>query len=365
VSRAHSRPTVVLDGRWLHIGGPGRTTELLLRGLSQEPPRERWVLWGPPSLEQFVWPGAEVVPIAVDPRRLLGQRNALDVPPGELTVFMHQQRPLRNVRAVTTIYDTIALRYGTNRPVRAVKRRFLQRVAASSARIMTISAHSKASIMRDLGIPASTIDVLRFPFDEAFVDRVLRLRTSVTRSNTALFVGGFLPHKNLPRLLEAFGRTEFCRQGGRLLLAGGTRSQVAELQLRLTAIQREFVSVQPACGQAELDALFASSLLLIQPSLEEGFGLPAWEALCCGLPVCVSDGGALPEVVAGFVDSFPATSVPAMADAIDGCASGALGKSRAPEKFADELRRTAPTIGDFASQVYGIIEAELAGAGRR
>lgn len=364
MSGVRSQFNVVLDCRWLHIGGPGRTTELLLRGLAQEPPPERWVLWGPPSVEKFAWPGADLVPIAVDPRRLLGQRNALDVPPGELTVFMHQQRPLRNVRAVTTIYDTIALRYGTNQPVRAVKRQFLKRVASSSARIMTISAHSKASIMRDLGIPASMIDVLRFPIDEAFVDRVLRLRASVTRSNTALFVGGFLPHKNLPRLLEAFGRTEFRRQGGRLLLAGGTPAQVAELQLRLTATQREFVSVQPACDQAELDALFASSLLLVQPSLEEGFGLPAWEALCCGLPVCVSDGGALPEVVAGFVDPFPATSVRAMADAIDACASRAKDHDHAPVGLADGLRRTAPTVGDFAAQVYGIIQAQLAGARR-
>jgi glycosyltransferase involved in cell wall biosynthesis len=365
LSRVRSQSTVVLDCRWLHIGGPGRTTELLLRGLARDPPGERWVLWGPASVEPFVWPGAALVPIAVDPRRLLGQRNALDVPAGDLTVFMHQQRPLTNVRAVTTIYDTIALRYGSKQPIRAAKRRFLKRIASSSARVMTISDHSRASIMRDLGTPGGQIDVLRFPYDEGFVDRVLRLRTSVTRSNTALFVGGFLPHKNLASLLEAFGRTEFCRQGGRLLLAGGTPRQVGELQSRLTTTQRAHVALQPACDQAELEALFASSLLLVQPSLEEGFGLPAWEAMCCGLPVCVSDGGALPEVVAEFVDPFPATSVSSMAEAIDACASRAMAGDPAPEGIAETLRRTAPSVGEFAAQVYAVVETQLAAAGRR
>jgi glycosyltransferase involved in cell wall biosynthesis len=46
-----------------------------------------------------------------------------------------------------------------------------------------------------------------------------------------------------------------------------------------------------------LAGLYANATLFVLPSQEEGFGLTALEAMACGAPVLVSDGGALPEVV--------------------------------------------------------------------
>lgn len=345
-----------MDCRWLTIGGPGRTTELVLRGLALGPAPEDWLLWGPPEVAGVAWSGAGLLTISEDPRVLLGQRRAAELPAGRLTVFMHQQRPLRNVAAVTLVYDTIALRYGANRPLRHAKRLFMRRVAATSVHILTISEHSRRSVIGDLGVGPERVSVLRFPFDGAFADRVAVLRRSLATEPVALFVGGFLPHKNLPRLLEAFESTAFCRHGGRLVLAGGSAGQVTELEAGLTPRQRGFVTALGTCGQAELERLFATSQFLVQPSLEEGFGLPAWEALCCGLPVCASDGGALPEVVAGFVEPFPAADVRAMAAAIDECAG------RPPADAAgisDRLRREAPSIRQFGEQFRGIVDRHV------
>jgi glycosyltransferase involved in cell wall biosynthesis len=353
---------VVFDGRWLSIGGPGRTTELLLRGLAQAPPPGRWVLWGPPALERFAWPGSEVVPLAVDPRVLLGQRNALDLPRGRLTVFLHQQRPLRRVPAVNVVYDTIALRYGANPAVRRARRRFLRWVASTSRHVLTISEHSKASIVRDLGVAPARVDVLRFPFDEALADRVADLRRALPRTDAALFVGNFLPHKNLPRLLEAFQTTRFRRDGGRLVLAGGGSERWArELAERLTPAQRRFTTVHRMCSEAQLHELYATSLFLVQPSLEEGFGLPAWEALCCGLPVCASDGGSLPEVVAGYAEPFPAASTSAMTAAIDDCATRARAQTSDDRtRQTDQLRAAAPTVGQLGDHFRTVVERALA-----
>jgi glycosyltransferase involved in cell wall biosynthesis len=345
-----------MDCRWLGIGGPGRTTELVLRGLALGPAPEGWVLWGPPAVAGVAWPGAELVPIAEDPRVLLGQRRAAELPAGGLTVFMHQQRPLRNVPAVTTVYDTIALRYGANRPLRSAKRRFMRRVAATSRHILTISEHSRRSVIGDLGVAPERVSVLRFPFDDAFADRVAALRGSLAPEPVALFLGGFLPHKNLPRLLAAFETTAFCRQGGRLLLAGGSAGQVRELETRLTARERGFVTVRGTSDQAGLDRLFATSQFLVQPSLEEGFGLPAWEALCCGLPVCASDGGALPEVVSPFVEPFPAADARAMAAAIDQCAGRPPADAA---EIAGRLRREAPSVHQFGEQFRGIVDRHV------
>ena len=53
----------------------------------------------------------------------------------------------------------------------------------------------------------------------------------------------------------------------------------------------------------DLPALYACAKLFVFPSLDEGFGLPVLEAMACGTPVLVSNGGALPEVAgeAGMV----------------------------------------------------------------
>lgn len=355
-------PRVVLDCRWLGIGGAGRTTELVLRGLAEAPPPAGWVLWGDAdATAALAWPGADVEHVAGDPRRLLGQRHTFELPRGDFFVFLHQQRPLRPVPSATVIYDTIPLRYGSGRPVRALKRLFLRTVARSSRRVITISEHSRRSIVRDLRVAADRVHLVHFPFDRAFVERVHSLRASAPRAEMALFIGNFLPHKNVPRLVSAFAATRFRHDGGGLVLVGASASQATKLLDRLAPAQRRFVTVRHSCTQAEIDELYATSLFLVQPSLEEGFGLPAWEALCCGLPVCVSDGGALPEVVDGFADPFPADSEPAMAAAIDACAVSAravdadhaLRQSRA-------LTERAPTLSQFGAEFRRIVSEALA-----
>jgi glycosyltransferase involved in cell wall biosynthesis len=109
--------------------------------------------------------------------------------------------------------------------------------------------------------------------------------------------------------------------------------------------------------------LYATSLFLVQPSLEEGFGLPAWEAISCGLPVCVSDGGSLPEVSRGFAEPFPAASVVAMSAAIDACAMAA--RRRTPDDAAAQstaVRRQAPTVREFGLQFRAIVDQEAVAA---
>ena len=351
--------TVVLDCRWLGIGGPGRTTELVLRGLAADPGPDRWVLWGrEPLIAPWAWPGAEVRPIEGDPRLLLGQRHAFEVPRGDFHVFMHQQRPLRSLPAATLVYDTIPLRHGSGGATVALKRAFMRRVARTSRVVLTISEHSEATIVRDLGVSADRVRILRFPFDDALADRVRRARERVAPMDAALFVGGFLPHKNLPRLLDAFGRTAFRREGGRLVLVAATGAQADRFLRGLDPGRREFVDVRHSCPQEELDELYAACRFLVQPSLEEGFGLPAWEALCAGLPVCVSDGGALPEVTRGFAEPFPASSVPAMTAALDACAARAraFDHDQAAAQSA-ALRSQAPTVADFGAQLTAALAA--------
>lgn len=354
------RPDVLLDCRWLPFGGAGRVTELLLRGLSEAPPQGRWLLWGPPRTRELAWSGAEVRITSDDPRALIGQRAWRSIPDCELAVFLHYLRPLRPVPSLTWIYDTIPVRYGSGVVGRRCRQLFLRRVAAISRRVVTTTDYAGGCIRRDLGVDDARVVVAPLPFDDELAARIGRLRQRVAGVDAALYVGRFGVHKNLHRLVDAFGRTAFRRHGGTLILVGGSPAEVRALEARLSSLQRSWVQVRPTCSQDELDNLFASSLIAVQPSLEEGFGLPAWEALTCGLPVCVSDGGALPEVTRGLVDPFPASSVDAMSVAIDECAERARLRPDDATDRSRRLRERAVSMRGFAEGVCQVVGRELA-----
>lgn len=329
--------TVLLDCRWLGIGGAGRATELLLRGLQRSEPPGTWLLWGPALVRRFLWPGAEWRPSSTPPVRLWGQRDLIRVPACDVAIYMHQIRPLRPGRSVTLIHDTIPLRHGGSLPRRLLTRSYFRTVARLSTRILTVSEHSRACIERDLLVPPSRIRVVHYPIDDDMVVRVRALRERLPQREVAVYVGRFAPHKNLGGLFAAFSRTRFRQLGGRLLLAGGSPSEAADLRMFIEQHGLDHVSVQGPCSQEILEEIYATSRLLILPSFEEGFGLPPWEALACGLPVCISDGVPWARELSAEVHLFPARSISAMAAAID----------RAAERGASTVVR-GPGVAAFA-----------------
>lgn len=354
-------PRIVLDCRWLNSGGAGRITELLLRGLAAGAGEADWVLWGPPAVEQFAWPAAEVAIENHDPRTWRGQRNWLDVPAGDLVLYLHQQRPLRPGPSVMFIHDTIPLHFASTPLDKALKRQFLRAAAALSTRVLAPSEYSRSCILSDLGVPRDKVTVVCCPGDPEMAERVAAVRRALPREPVALYLGLFLPHKNLERLIEAFGATTFRAGGGRLVLMGGTPGEHAALEERLTPAHREFVQTRPFGSQHDLETLLGTCTLLVQPSLEEGFGLPAWEALCCGVPVCASDGGSLPEITQGYAEVFPAASTERMTEALD--ATAARAASLTPDDAEAASRKflsSAPNIDQMGEQVLQVLLSSAA-----
>jgi glycosyltransferase involved in cell wall biosynthesis len=329
--------TILLDCRWLERGGAGRATELVLRGLSQLDPPGRWLLWGGDPVRSLAWDRAQHVRTDRDPRDLAGQAQIRRMPPHDVALFMHQIRPLRPGRSVTIFHDTIPLRHGGSAPTRLLKRIFFGASARLSTRILTGSAHAKRSLVADLGVRPDKIGVVTYPVDERLVERVHALRGRLGPTDVAFYVGSFARHKNLERLVSAFPRTRFAANGGRLLLVGEESARAEALRAR----GGDRVDVEGPCSQERLDELYATARLLVMPSLEEGFGLPAWEAVCCGLPVAASNATSLPEATRGLGESFDPTSETELAAAIDRAVDyGARG----------QVPADAPTVADFAAQ---------------
>ncbi|RKZ19213.1 glycosyltransferase family 1 protein [bacterium] len=122
------------------------------------------------------------------------------------------------------------------------------------------------------------------------------------RQRRFLFVGTLEPRKNLERLLDAFALALETASDGdfpSLLLVGGRGWKDSNLRRRMDTLTTAGVlEVRDYCDQAELGRLYRTSLALLFPSLNEGFGFPILEAMASGLPVLTSDRGATAEVAA-------------------------------------------------------------------
>jgi glycosyltransferase involved in cell wall biosynthesis len=340
---------IVLDCRWLGLQGAGRATDLLLRELRRCPPPGTWVLWGRPGQLDARVIGGSVAPFEGDPRALLGQRSFGAIPRGDVTLYMHQIRPLRPGRSVTVIHDTIPLRYGGSLPTRLAKRAFFRAVARLSTHILTVSDFSKRCLVRDLGIDETRISVMHYPVDTDRARAIAQLRETVGQEPMLLYVGRFLRHKNLPRLCRAFVGSGFSAGGGKLLLAGGEPEEVCKLQLWLRRERIEGVDARGPCSEEELERLLATSRALIVPSLEEGYGLPAFEAAATGLPVAAGRTGALCELDPSLCVFFDPADTGDLARAIDAVTARAPGPAWQPHKAS--LRE--PVLGALAAALAG------------
>ncbi len=309
-------PIVALDCRWLGLGGAGRVTEKLLEGLAAASSEDRllaWRFWDGRTLASDV-PGAVVHP----PTRFAGQADLGRQPTGcDLVFFMHQMRPLVARRNVTLIHDTIPLLCAKSRRSLLARRAFYRRVARSSTRIVTVSSWSRDQIVDSLRVPVERVSVAPPPGLDHLSSTITELRRRTTVEEYLLYVGAIQPHKNLPRLMSAFSRSQYARDGGRLVLVGGSPPEIAALRADEAVARDPRIELRAACSDADLVRLYAGCRAVVQPSLWEGFGLPAREALASGIPVIGSTGGALADVADLFVARFDPESTDEMCSAID------------------------------------------------
>ncbi len=248
-------------------------------------------------------PGAAHVDARVPVRVLNYAWHRLEWPPVEMLAgradVIHAAHPLlipkRAGVGVITLHDLDFLDH-PERTSAEIRRDYPALVPAHAKRADLVVANSKLTAMQAtdrLGVSADRVVVCR-PGAPPWPRRA-----EPSKAGPILFVGTIEPRKNLDVLFRAYARVLAGRPGVPMLLLAGRTVEQSESILRPIH--------EPAlAGQVQhlgyVDdhtrrALFADASMLVIPSLEEGFGLPALEAMAVGLPVIASRRGALPEVV--------------------------------------------------------------------
>ncbi|MDE3154912.1 MAG: glycosyltransferase family 4 protein [Acidobacteriota bacterium] len=246
--------------------------------------------------------------------------------------------PSRRAARVVTIHDLHFLTH-PERTVAEIRRDYPPLVRAHARRadgIMVNSQFTARQVEQRLGVPGERITVC-YP---AAPDWDPREAPPAASASYILFVGTLEPRKNVGALLEAYAALR-ARQpdAPRLVLAGRAASPEAAGWLRR-------LGEPPLAGHVEhlgyvapesRRALYAGAALLVLPSFEEGFGLPALEAMTVGVPIVASNAGALPEVVEsagvlcdpGDVEALTAGMARMLTDAAYAAACAARGVLRA------------------------------------
>ncbi len=225
----------------------------------------------------------------------------------DLTWFPHFNVPILYSRPfVVTIHDLTILRYPGKKMKRSWHRRGYRRVLdhalEKSKTVISISEFTKSEILDFAPTTAAEkIDVVANGVDKERFQQIDHARVAEWKRKfaapTFLVSGVWREHKNIPNAIRAFDMYRKYGGKGSLLITGKPDPYYPEVE-RLSR-QSPFSEDIHLLGFVEdevLPELMRASSALLFPSLAEGFGLPALEAMAAGIPVAASNSSSLPEV---------------------------------------------------------------------
>ena len=199
--------------------------------------------------------------------------------------------------ALLTVNDAFAFMYPHREPIaRWREQEPIRRGARRATRISTPSHWSSGELERRLAVPAARINVIAYAPDPFWIPGAGAPETLLEAARghrTVVAVGLREERKNALLLVEAAALT--LRAPGERLIVVGDISAEAKALLEARAVPHAIVRAD----DAELRALYRQATLVAVPSLAEGFGLVAVEAMACGAPVLAANAASLPEATGG------------------------------------------------------------------
>ncbi|HEY2324238.1 MAG TPA: glycosyltransferase family 1 protein [Thermoanaerobaculia bacterium] len=321
---------VVIDGRKIADYGIGTYIRGLLRGLQELGGHDEYIVLAPESARELI-PFEHVVSEA--PKYSLREIVAIGAAVRRLRADVfhapHYVIPVTSTPTVVTIHDLIHLHL-SNPVKRAYAWTMLRRAAKQT--VVTVTGAMKQEIESTLG--AREVIVTPNGVDPRFTPDGRR-----SPGEYFLFVGNDKPHKNVATLVAAYERA---KPSAGLVLAGAEFSRF-----------RSRVTLPGFVDDDELAALYRGALALVIPSIEEGFGLPAVEAMACGTAVITSNAPALVEITGDAALHVDARDAGAIADAMIRIANdGTLRADLASRGIARARQFTWRTCAERTREAY-------------
>ena len=335
-----SAPRIGFDARYINdrYHGIGRYAFHLLEELVRQAPEFSFVIFrGREADTRFQWSGLAEQPnveLRQGPWPLYWPQEQLQWPrllrAARVDLFHTPYfiAPLlASVPVFITVHDLIFDHYPTAMPMWWAwpYYRLLMGLSVQKARrVVTVSqstAHDLANLYRLaseklLVAPEGAEEGFK-PLDDPAARQALRRRYELPQE-FILAVGARRPHKNLGRLVHAFAAIHTTVPHS-LVFAGVAdrrfpdEARQAASQHRLNG-QVRFLDWVP---EADLPALYSLADVVAVPSLMEGFGLTALEAMACGTPVLAANNSSLPEVVGEAGMLVDPLDTPGMAHALE------------------------------------------------
>ena len=193
-------------------------------------------------------------------------------------------------REVVTLHDVVAWRYADESPPVRAAAEELRRAAA----VVCVSAYTASEAADLLGLTDPVV-VPNGVEQRYFGAEPLGAATLAGLDVTGPYVltaGGASERKNLEGLAEGWPLVHAARPDVTLVLAGPPHPRRTELFGSLPGVR-----LVGRVADGILPGLYAAASVVVVPSLVEGFGLPALEAMATGVPVVAADRSSLPEVV--------------------------------------------------------------------
>lgn len=216
-----------------------------------------------------------------------------------------------SIPTATIVYDLIPYinpdAYLGSPPVRSWYETKLQHLRRADL-VLAISSSSRSEVIDHLGFApeevvniSTAIDTDHYrPLPDDQRDAVLKTRLGIDRP-FVMYTGGIDPRKNIEGLISAFGKlSKPVRRAHQLVIVCNIqpdeRTRLQDLVVS-SGLKKADVCFTGYVSEDDLIALYNACKLFIFPSLHEGFGLPALEAMSCGKPVIASNTSSLPEVL--------------------------------------------------------------------
>ena len=226
--------------------------------------------------------------------------------------------------SVLTIHDLSHVHYPEFHPADRVKflNKHLAKTIQRATVIAVVSEATRQDVLVNLGkqmplppitvvYPAAGVD---FQTQDAAQAEQVKARYDLP-AQFVLSVGTLEPRKNVPRLLEAYASLpETVLAECPLLLVGSQGWLTQELAQKLGTLQ--YVRWLGYVPDQDMPYLYRAATVFAYVSLFEGFGMPALEAMCCGVPVLTSTSSSLPEVTGQAALRVDPLSVSAIAQGL-------------------------------------------------